>query len=91
MRYVPAEDSPYAMPTIELTRRNLEILLKKLDDPLSKRTIQNDGWSVTAVEDIPRDVALIANGHAIMAVENEAHYQDRPPGEMYMPSTGEIL
>ena len=60
------------MPTIELTRRNLEILLLKLDDPLSRRTIQRDGYAVTAVED-------------------ETHYHNRAPGEMYMPSTGQTL
>lgn len=78
-------------PTIELTRRNLEILLAKLDDPYSARTIQKDGWSVTAFEDIPKDVALISGSHVVAAVENEEHYSDRQPGEMFMPSTGETL
>ncbi len=37
---------------IELTRRNLEILLAKLDDPLSARTIADGttGFRITAVE-----------------------------------------
>ena len=34
MRYVGGR-----IPTIELTRRNLEVLLLKLDDPLSARTL----------------------------------------------------
>ena len=37
--------------TIELTRRNLVILLAKLDDPNSFRTLSKDGWAVKAVED----------------------------------------
>ena len=59
---------------IELTRRNLETLLAKLDDPLSVRTLC-DGET----------------GFAVTAVENEAHYANRPPGHVYMPSTGETL
>lgn len=59
---------------VELTRRNLEILLLKLDDPASAREIR-DGET----------------GFAVRAVENEEHYRDRAPGEMFMPSTGETL
>jgi hypothetical protein len=59
---------------IELTRRNLEILLAKLDDPASARTIL-DGET----------------GFRVTAVENDAHYFDRAPGEMYMPTSGETL
>lgn len=59
---------------VELTRRNLEILLAKLDDPASLRMIV-DGET----------------GFSVKAVENEEHYADRAPGEMFMPSTGEVL
>lgn len=59
---------------IELTRRNLEVLLAKLDDPASARTIC-DGTT----------------GFAVTAVENDAHYLTRPPGPMYMPTSGETL
>lgn len=69
MRYI---DNAVPFPVIELTRRNLEVLLAKLDDPLSQRMIYNDNI-------------------AVRAVENDAHYSDRPAGEMYMPSTGEII
>lgn len=69
MRYVGGR-----IPTIELTRRNLEVLLLKLDDPLSARTLV-DGEGLIRVR----------------AVENDAHYKTRPPGEVYMPSTGETL
>lgn len=55
---------------VELTRRNLQALLDKLDDPLSARAITKDGVLVKAVED-------------------EAHYADREPGVVYMPSSGE--
>jgi len=61
-------------PTLELTRRNLEALLAKLDDPLSQR-------------------ALLDPDHQILviAVEDSDHYKDRPPGVVYMPTTGEVL
>jgi hypothetical protein len=40
-------------PVLELTRRNLETLLAKLDDPLSQRTLIDDQHliMVVAVED----------------------------------------
>lgn len=60
---------------IELTRRNLETLLAKLDDPLSARTLGK------------RDEA--GGFILVKAVEDEEHYADRAPGEVYMPSSGE--
>lgn len=36
---------------IELSRRNLETLLAKLDDPASVRTIIKSGVAIVAVED----------------------------------------
>lgn len=62
------------LPVLELTRRNLTILLAKLDDPLSARSII-DG----------------ENRIMVTAVEDDAHYSDRPAGEMILPSTGEHL
>jgi len=35
---------------VELSRRNLEVLLAKLDDPVSERTIWQPGLYVKAVE-----------------------------------------
>lgn len=69
MKYIPGD-----IPTVELTRRNLEVLLQKLDDPLSNRTI------------IDGD-----NRIYVRAVENDAHYSDREPGEMYMPTAGVVV
>ncbi len=61
---------------IELTRRNLETLLAKLDDPLSACTLGKAG------ED---------GGYALVkAVEDAEHYTDRPPGDVYMPSSREL-
>lgn len=51
MKFISATDSKWGIPTIELTRRNIKILLQKLDDPKSTATIENDGYAVTAVED----------------------------------------
>lgn len=59
---------------LELTRRNLEVLLAKLDDPLSNRTLVAPGRLI-----------------AVTAVENEAHYSDREPGTIYMPSAQQYL
>jgi hypothetical protein len=74
MKYVPTEGGGG---TLELTRRNLQALLDKLDDPLSARTlskVQEGGDGVITV----------------VAVEDAEHYSDRAPGEVYMPSTGEV-
>lgn len=83
MKYVSMTDpsNPTSFPMIELTRRNLEILLEKLDDPASARTIFKDD----------PDLPYPWNGFAVRAVENDEHYaaEDREPGTMYMPTTGE--
>lgn len=73
MKFIPTEGGGGVL---ELTRRNLQALLDKLDDPLSARTlakVQEGGGGVVTV----------------VAVEDAEHYSDRPPGEIYMPSTGE--
>ncbi len=49
MRYVGGR-----IPTIELTRRNLEVLLAKLDDPKSERTLI-DGEHLVAVRAVEND------------------------------------
>lgn len=59
---------------VELTRRNLETLLEKLDDPLSTRTLLKSGSGKVLT---------------VTAVENDDHYSDRAPGAVYMPSTNE--
>lgn len=69
MKFIENKHGP---DTVELTRRNLQILLDKLDDPLSACTI----------EDPDRRVL-------VKAVEDDQHYQNRLPGLMFMPSTGE--
>lgn len=74
MRYVPAGAD--GQPVLELTRRNLETLLAKLDDPLSARTLTK------SAEDGPGWIQ-------VTAVEDAAHYSDRAPGVVFMPSTGE--
>jgi len=51
---------------IELTRRNLTVLLAKLDEPDSKRTI----------------VAPDGIGVSVRAVEDIEHYAERAPGTM---------
>lgn len=51
MKYIPADR--LGRPCVELTRRNLLVLLAKLDDPDSVRTIMDGDAmiSVRAVED----------------------------------------
>jgi len=46
------EPGDFGVPTVELTRRNLEALLAKLDDPLSERTLIN-GSGTIAVKAVP--------------------------------------
>ena len=72
MRYLPDNDPP----VLELSRRNLQALLDKLDDPLSARTLVSPG--------LPGEPLIY-----VKAVEDAEHYSDRPPGPVYMPSTGE--
>lgn len=65
---------------LELTRRNLQTLLDKLDDPLSKRTLVDRDWQITVIA----TEAII-----VEAVEDAEHYSDRPPGTVYMPTKDE--
>lgn len=44
MLYRPGDNKH--MPMVELTRRNLQILLEKLDDPQSVRTIGDPDWKI---------------------------------------------
>ncbi|MGV0680337.1 hypothetical protein ABQE62_29435 [Mycolicibacterium fortuitum] len=115
---------------IELTRRNLQALLAKLDDPLSARALvhPDDKILVRAVEssgdrgDAVAQAALAAEGvveltrdelqtlvagldnsipgetdmpvsHGaivVRAVDDDAHYRNRAPGVVWMPSSGEF-
>jgi hypothetical protein len=70
VKYLEAPGEP-SIPCLELTRRNLEALLAKLDDPSSARTLIDPDGKI-----------------AVRAVENEEHYSNRAPGEVYMPSSG---
>lgn len=69
MRYM--KDAGYGRARVELTRRNLETLLAKLDDAMSVRTLAKQ-------EDVEQGDAWIE----VVAVEDEAHYSDRAPGEV---------
>lgn len=73
MKYIESEPG-IDVPVLELTRRNLEALLAKLDDPRSRRTLVDGDDRI-----------------AVRAVENDDHYKTRPPGLVYMPSSGELL
>jgi hypothetical protein len=71
VRYLPEQN------LLELSRRNLQALLDKLDDPLSARTLSK----------MSEDGALFLT---VKAVEDVEHYADRAPGAVYMPSSGEV-
>lgn len=115
---------------IELTRRNLQALLAKLDDPLSARALvdPDEKILVRAVESAsdrgdsiaraalaaegmveltrdelqtlvagldnptPGDTDMPASQGAIVvrAVDDVAHYRDRAPGAIWMPTRGEF-
>lgn len=70
MKYIQADDTGSVswrgrdIPVVELTRRNLQILLAKLDDPTSHHKTLIDG----------------SDHIAVRAVENDKHYADRLPG-----------
>jgi len=51
MEYIKVDGE---IPVVELTRRNLEVLLAKLDDPLSARTLI-DGEDQIAVRAVEND------------------------------------
>lgn len=77
MKYVTPREGNYAR--VELSRRNLEALLAKLDDPSSARTLMKQENEEDGNEWIE-----------VVAVEDEAHYKDRPAGTVYMPTSGEV-
>lgn len=60
---------------LEMTRRNLQALLDKLDDPRSWRTLTKTDEGGFII---------------VRAVEDAEHYADRTPGAVYMPSTGKV-
>lgn len=77
MKFIPAAEGQ-VLHRLELTRRNLEVLLAKLDDPLSQRQI---------LDDVPVGIVAAVEDHQcleVIPVENEAHYHDREPGPMYI-------
>jgi len=61
-------DTERRVALVELTRRNLEVLLAKLDDPESRKTLFSPVENHGVVE--------------VRAVENEAHYGKRAAGAM---------
>jgi hypothetical protein len=70
--FVDIPEQKHLWCSLELTRRNLQALLDKLDDPASVKTL------------IDKD-----NRIAVIAVDDDAHYSDRQPGEVFMPTSGE--
>ena len=67
---------------VQLTRRNLEALLKKLDH------VRDGGVSFCEIfsptfGDPPGTISVIA-------VEDREHYEDRPPGAMLDNATGKL-
>lgn len=71
MKFIESVKGSAHVGVLELSRRNLEALLAKLDDPNSARTL------------IDPDRKIV-----VRSVENAEHYSDRPPGEVYMPTSG---
>lgn len=48
MKFIPKTHIPgyNELPVLELTRRNLETLLEKLDDPMSQRTLVDEAQAI---------------------------------------------
>lgn len=74
MKYVLKDDSDSFTPRVELTRRNLNTLLDKLNDPLSMRILGSP------IEYAGQGIIFVK------AVEDEEHYANRAPGAIEMPS-----
>lgn len=123
-------DNESGCSVVELTCRNLQALLAKLDDPLSARALvdPDDKILVRAVEssgdrgDAVAQAALAAEGVVeltrdelqtliagldnptsgetdmrvsqgaivVRAVDDDAHYRNRAPGVVWMPTSGEF-
>lgn len=106
--------------TLELSERNVAMLIVKLGDPLSVRMIQTGCGRIIAraIADEDLDVSQVSPAVAegvvtltaselerlstvgtsvvvadvtVISVLNSKHYGDRPPGAMYMPTSGDIL
>lgn len=97
MKFIPAENGQI-LHRLELTRHNLEVLLAKLDDPLSQRKLVDPDWHVlieATEEHVETTKGYFVPGAGqcveVVPVENDVHYTNRKPGEMYMPSTGETI
>lgn len=60
---------------VELTRAELQTLLAALDSPLQEGPMRT----------------LDRGDLLVRAVADEAHYRDRPPGVLRMPSSGELM
>lgn len=85
MKFIPGDLDKGQMHRLELTRRNLQVLLAKLDDPLSARQLVDGDWYMI-VQAVEGEEVV-----GVMAVEDQQHYADRAPGPVFMPSTGEVL
>lgn len=108
--------------TLELSQRNVNTLLLKLDDPASARTliapashlhvraVENaDDTDSRVVHTLSKDIAavvltrsdlqalrvvgteILIEDLVVQTVSDSDHYGDRPPGEMYMPTSGETF
>jgi hypothetical protein len=64
--------------TVELTRRNLEALMAKLDG-------YPEGSACTICAGTSQGGPLL-----VKAVENAAHYGDRPPGALHRDTEGRV-
>lgn len=60
--------------TLELTRRNLEILLEKLDDPISRRTLL-DPDGVIAVKAVENDEHYSDREPGVMYMPSTGEYK----------------
>lgn len=72
MKYIPGRPADGLAPVVELTRRNINTLLDKLNDPFSARMLGSPAG--------PGDPYVL-----VKAVEDAEHYADRAPGAVHMP------
>lgn len=123
VKYISGENGTAVL---ELSRRNLTVLLAKLDDPLSARAlvapdgqlmvraVEEEGYAAGRHAQLSEGVVQLTRREilclltsldrgcgtprakrignvSIRAVEDAEHYRDRRPGQVWMPSSGELL
>jgi len=80
MKFIP-EAGSYGVPTLELTRRNLEVLLEKLDMENSRRTIIDPDHKI-AVKAVENEEHYGHRRPGMMILSTGADFGDPPQSDL---------